>query len=423
SSGDPHPTHNYGNAGNYTVTLTVTDSENDTASDTTWTYINAPPNTPIIDGPNSGKSGTLYTYTFTSTDPDGDDITEYIIDWGDGLNETITGPFISGNPQTKNHTWDEKGNYIIKAKAKDFYGAESDWASLEVTMPKNKVNQLFNRLSKKYHMNNNLQDILIEDNVTFNDYDDDVFYWDFEDGFLRGRIYRTVEKPNINIISGSYSKNKSNVTLKLEVEGEIENIGGDTSSVNIVYGFGINCSEKSYIISYMNKSCMLACYSDNRTESIDDYLVDGAFLSVNFRLNNSYETINSMEVLAIYFNEIDSVYPRFKAAFDSTTNIGYTMDIKITKPDNKLYLFNKEKLSLSIPVVIGKINIECKEILEDKEVFYEELYIDGELTATSDYLGNLIWNKLSFGKHTLKVLAFDEFGNRASDEIEVWKFF
>jgi len=150
SSGDPHPTHNYGNAGNYTVTLTVTDSEDDTASDTTWAYINAPPNTPIIDGPNSGKPETLYTYTFTSVDSDGDDISEYTINWGDGLNETITGPFISGTPQTKNHTWDSQGTYTIKAKATDIYGAESYWATLTVSMPKNKMNYLLNNLFERF---------------------------------------------------------------------------------------------------------------------------------------------------------------------------------------------------------------------------------------------------------------------------------
>jgi len=139
SSGDPHPTHNYGNAGNYTVILTVTDSEDDTASDNTWAYINAPPNTTVIYGPNSGKPGTPLTYTFTSIDPDGDDIAEYIINWGDGPNETITGPFISGTPQTKSHTWDSQGKYTIKAKARDVYDAESDWATLEVSMPKNKA--------------------------------------------------------------------------------------------------------------------------------------------------------------------------------------------------------------------------------------------------------------------------------------------
>ncbi len=139
SNDDPHPTHNYGNAGNYTVILTVTDTENDTASDTTWAYINAPPNTTVIGGLNSGKANTPYTYSFTSTDPDDDDIGLYIINWGDGPNETIIGPFESGTPQTKSHTWDSKGEYTIKAKAIDIKDAESDWGTLKVTMSKYKA--------------------------------------------------------------------------------------------------------------------------------------------------------------------------------------------------------------------------------------------------------------------------------------------
>jgi len=37
------------------------------------------------------------------------------------------------------HTYADEGTFTIEAKAKDSHGAESDWATLEVTMPKNKV--------------------------------------------------------------------------------------------------------------------------------------------------------------------------------------------------------------------------------------------------------------------------------------------
>ncbi len=101
--------------------------------------VNIPPNAPTIDGPGSGKAGTSYEYGFNTTDPDGDDITEYIVDWGDGTGEeTITGPFASGDEATASHTWTEKDIYTIKAKSKDIHEAESEWATLEVTMPKNK---------------------------------------------------------------------------------------------------------------------------------------------------------------------------------------------------------------------------------------------------------------------------------------------
>jgi hypothetical protein len=44
---------------------------------------NQPPNAPNIDGPSNGKPNTEYTFTFVSTDPDGDAVM-YNVDWGDG---------------------------------------------------------------------------------------------------------------------------------------------------------------------------------------------------------------------------------------------------------------------------------------------------------------------------------------------------
>jgi hypothetical protein len=97
-----------------------------------------PPLAPNIDGPTSGAVGKEQEYVFEAIDPDGDDVS-YCIDWGDNSSEVCIGPFPSGTEQTSSHTWDEEGTYIIRAKTKDIHGAESDWAYLEVSMPKNKV--------------------------------------------------------------------------------------------------------------------------------------------------------------------------------------------------------------------------------------------------------------------------------------------
>ncbi len=53
-------------------------------------------------GPTSGISGVSYTYSTSSTDPDGDMI-KYIFDWGDGSTET--GYFPSGQVVTATHSW------------------------------------------------------------------------------------------------------------------------------------------------------------------------------------------------------------------------------------------------------------------------------------------------------------------------------
>jgi hypothetical protein len=98
------------------------------------TIADHPPNTPTIQGPTEGKPHTACLYRFTSIDLDGD-LVYYYIDWGDGQVSDWIGPYNSGVVTPVTHTWDEKGNYTIRAKAKDSFGAESGWATCSVTMP------------------------------------------------------------------------------------------------------------------------------------------------------------------------------------------------------------------------------------------------------------------------------------------------
>jgi C1A family cysteine protease len=103
-----------------------------------WPNEPNPPSKPNITGEISGNINSEYEYFFSSTDDDGDDI-YYHINWGDDSEEEVIGPNPSGDIATAKHTWIGEGIYIIKAKAKDTTGLESDWAILEVSMPKNKA--------------------------------------------------------------------------------------------------------------------------------------------------------------------------------------------------------------------------------------------------------------------------------------------
>jgi len=105
--------------------------------------IDEPPDKPTITGKTSGKPRVEYEYKFISTDPEGDNI-EYCIDWGDNSGEICIGPYKSGVKATATHSWSKKGSYVIKAKARDVYGAESDWSTFPVSMPKNRMNILLN---------------------------------------------------------------------------------------------------------------------------------------------------------------------------------------------------------------------------------------------------------------------------------------
>ena len=155
-------THTYNTKGIYPVTLTVIDNEDNTGTDTTWAFIdesNDPPNQPTLKGPRRGRNGTAYNYTFYASDPDGDNIYYYLV-WGDtyweGWWEGWIGPYASGEEVTLENTWDEDGKYTVRVKAKDEYSAKSDWATLKVSIPKNKsldINLFFLRFLEQHpHM-------------------------------------------------------------------------------------------------------------------------------------------------------------------------------------------------------------------------------------------------------------------------------
>ena len=98
--------------------------------------INNPPNPPMFNGPSHGRPGIIYDYSVQALDSDGDDV-YYYIDWGDGSNTGWIGPYASGEEVTQAHRWLVKGSYVVKAKARDVFDAESTWTELEVTMPRN----------------------------------------------------------------------------------------------------------------------------------------------------------------------------------------------------------------------------------------------------------------------------------------------
>jgi len=96
-----------------------------------YTSDNEPPTTPRITGPSSGKPGEEYTYTASSTDPEGSKL-EYLFDWDDG---TSSGWQTSASAS---HTWNAQGKYNIRVKARDAEGADSGWGTLKVNIPRNR---------------------------------------------------------------------------------------------------------------------------------------------------------------------------------------------------------------------------------------------------------------------------------------------
>jgi len=112
--------HAYTNSGIYTATLTVTDNENATDTDTFIVQIavgNNAPTKPQVNGIIEGHQNTEYIYTAISTDLDDDAICYFFI-WGDD-NTTISEFLPSGTSCFMDHEWLSAGEYEIEVYAHD----------------------------------------------------------------------------------------------------------------------------------------------------------------------------------------------------------------------------------------------------------------------------------------------------------------
>ncbi len=129
--------------GTHTLLVVVEDIAGNSYSEQKQITTMPGPSLPEINGPQSGKSQTLYTFYFASTDSQGSDIS-YYVDWGDGTTTGWTEYVPSGQAITKDHSWTGEGSFTVKAKAKNRNGIESDWSEThEIRLPKSKISNPF----------------------------------------------------------------------------------------------------------------------------------------------------------------------------------------------------------------------------------------------------------------------------------------
>jgi hypothetical protein len=143
NSGEPATvSHTWIRKGNYSVRVKARDKyggESEWSDPLSVTILNTAPDKPSTpSGPTSGKIKKSYTYSTSTIDPDGHRV-KYGWDWnGDGTVDKWTGLLNSSETASASHTWNKRGNYEIKVKARDEYGEESIWSDpLPISMPKN----------------------------------------------------------------------------------------------------------------------------------------------------------------------------------------------------------------------------------------------------------------------------------------------
>ncbi|MEM2219670.1 MAG: PKD domain-containing protein [Candidatus Korarchaeum sp.] len=138
-------THTYSREGVYTVTVRVVDDKGGTSNDasakvyvrseTTVTKIQnrAPVVTSVTYNPQEPAPGTVISFRASAYDPDGDPITAYTWDFGDGT--------VKGGGAEMKYSYPKEGAYTVKVKAKDSKGLESPYYTVSIAIKGNKPPQ------------------------------------------------------------------------------------------------------------------------------------------------------------------------------------------------------------------------------------------------------------------------------------------
>jgi hypothetical protein len=109
---------------------------------------------------------------------------------------------------------------------------------------------------------------------------------------------------------------------------------------------------------------------------------------------------------------------------DPTLCIHAPIQMKVTKPENGLYLNDKKILSFPISLAIGKISIEATAACADSPIEKVEFYVDNTLQGTDTTAPySWVWKTPALFRHSIKVVAYDTTGRTTSRDVTLWKFF
>ena len=95
-----------------------------------------------------------------------------------------------------------------------------------------------------------------------------------------------------------------------------------------------------------------------------------------------------------------------------------------TPQEKHLYLFGKDRGAFPFTMILGKIDVEAQVNGDAGTVQKIEFYKDNILQfndTEAPYIWT--WNKLSFFKHSIKIIAYYDSVNTTSNQIKVWKLF
>ena len=156
----------------------------------------------------------------------------------------------------------------------------------------------------------------------------------------------------------------------------------------------------------------------------ETYTDSFGFFSINIADGEVYHDIRKQGY--DYYNPYRLDIVDYETLWMNVSIVKELIEVEIAKPLNAFYINNERVIPFPKVRIIGEIEIEAYipgSWYEPGDADKVEFYIDDVLKATvTSKPFNWTWDEITIGKHTIKVIAYDDEGNSATDEREVRKF-
>jgi PKD repeat protein len=355
-----------------------------------------------------GFTGEYKTHT---TDPDGDQLW-YKWSWGDGSYSPWLGPFNSGAICETLHRWTIPGFYVVKVKAKDTLGGESDWSNgITVEVQPGLVADADGPYS-------GFEDEPIQFIGSATGGEEPYSWsWDFGDGKSS-----TQQNP-----THTYSSPGDYQVILMVTDNDDES-DTDTTTCHVAeVTVGVNANADGPYSGNVGESIK---FYGSATGGVPPYswewdFGDGGSSTQQNPTHQYANTGTYTVILTVTDNEGDSDSDTSTARITEIPEDTTPPSVEIIKPQERsIYFLNDRILSFLTVLVIGSIDVEVEAYDSDSGVNRVEFYVDGSLQDSDNSAPySWTWSEWAFFRHTLKVVAYDNAGNSNEEEIIVWKFF